>query len=186
MERILITMLCSVCLWCACTKEEVPSIYTGPDGVNFYYDQAGPYDSDPYPNSNKQGSLNSSKLRDTLWFKILVLGNPCNKDRKFTLKQSALSALDSVGYYTGHTPQVKVAEAGVNYVPFDDPEIEKYCVIPAGAADVMVPVIMIYNPAIAGKSETFRIHFEFVETDELVILDPRFYRATCKFTQYFW
>ena len=51
-------MICCACLLLeACDKAEVPSIYSGPDGINFYYDQAGPYDADPYPNSDKTGHL---------------------------------------------------------------------------------------------------------------------------------
>ena len=120
MKKILM-IICFACLLLeACDKAEVPSIYSGPDGINFYYDQVGPYDADPYPNSYKTGSLSSSQKTDTLWYKILIMGNVSEKERTFSLKQSTLSALDSASYYTGLTPQVEVAVPGVNYVAFDD------------------------------------------------------------------
>lgn len=61
MKNVLMIICCICLLLEACDKAEVPSIYSGPDGVNFYYDQVGPYDADPYPNSNKTGSLSSSQ-----------------------------------------------------------------------------------------------------------------------------
>lgn len=188
MKKILM-ILCCACLFGACDKAEVPSIYSGPDGINFYYDQVGPYDADPYPNSNKTGTLSSSQKTDTLWYKILVMGNLSEKERRFSLKQSALSALDSTSYYTGVTPQVKVAVPGVNYVAFDDPQMAKYYVIPPHTSEILVPVILMYDPNAefgASWSINFRLHFEIVTNDEVKILDSRFYRGTGKFTQYSW
>ena len=189
MKNAWITILCSVCLWSACTEEVVPSIYTGPDGINFYYDQVGPYDADPYPggSSVQSGSLSNSSPRDTLWFRILVMGNLSDKERSFSLKQSTLSAIDSSSYYTGG---VKVAVPGVNYIAFDDPEMQKYYVIPPAVSYVDVPVIMMRDPeAFVGSSKfsmQYCLHFGIVPTDELKILDPRFYRAKLTFTQWSW
>lgn len=189
MKKILM-MICFACLLLeACDKAEVPSTYSGPDGINFYYDQVGPYDADPYPNSDKTGSLSSSRQTDTLWYKILVMGNICEKERTFSLKQSTLSALDSASYYTGLTPQVKVAVPGVNYVSFDDPQMKKYCVIPPHTSEILVPVILLYDPNAEFGSAwglSFRLHFEIVPNDDVKILDSRFYRGTAKFTQYSW
>ena len=53
MKNVLI-MICCACLLGACDKAEVSSIYSGPDGIHFYYDQAGPFDADPYPILVKQ------------------------------------------------------------------------------------------------------------------------------------
>ena len=52
MKNVLI-MICCACLLGACDKAEVSSIYSGPDGIHFYYDQVGPFDADPYPNSSE-------------------------------------------------------------------------------------------------------------------------------------
>ena len=189
MKKILM-MICFACLLLeACDKAEVPSTYSGPDGINFYYDQVGPYDADPYPNSDKTGSLSSSRQTDTLWYKILVMGNICEKERTFSLKQSTLSALDSASYYTGLTPQVKVAVPGVNYVSFDDPQMKKYCVIPPHTSEILVPVILMYDPHAefgSAFSLKFRLHFEIVPNDDVKILDSRFYRGAAQFTQYSW
>lgn len=186
MKNILIMMCCACFLLGACDKAEVPSVYVGPDGINFYYDQEGPYDADPYPNSSKEGSLSSSQPTDTLWYKILIMGNVSDKERKFALKQSDLSASDSLYYYTGLIPQVKVAVPGVNYVAFDAPEMEKYYVIPPHSSEILVPVILIRdsNAVFASFSIKYRLHFEIVPNDEVKVLDPRFYRGTAKFTQW--
>ena len=110
MKNVLI-MICCACLLGACDKAEVSSIYSGPDGIHFYYDQAGPFDADPYPNSSETGSLSSSEKIDTLWYKIDIMGNVSEKERKFSLKQSVLSSMDSSSYYTGIAT---VAVPGVN------------------------------------------------------------------------
>ena len=188
MKNIIIMICCACFLLGACDQAEVPSIYAGPNGINFYYDQEGPYDADPYPNSNKEGSLSSSQPTDTLWFKILVMGNVSDKERKFSLKQSELSASDSLHYYTGLTPQVEVAVPGVNYVAFDDPRMEQYYVIPPHTSELLVPVILLRDPnaVFVSFSIKYRLHFEIVPNDEVKILDSRFYRGTAKFTQWNW
>ena len=89
MKNVLI-MICCACLLGACDKAEVSSIYSGPDGIHFYYDQVGPFDADPYPNSSETGSLSSSEKIDTLWYKIDIMGNVSEKERKFSLKQSVI------------------------------------------------------------------------------------------------
>ena len=149
----------------------------------------GPYDADPYPNSYKTGSLSSSQKTDTLWYKILIMGNVSEKERTFSLKQSTLSALDSASYYTGLTPQVEVAVPGVNYVAFDDPQMEKYYVIPPHTSEILVPVILLFDPNInygSSFSKGFCLHFEIVPNDEIKILDSRFYRGKATFTQWSW
>ena len=68
MKNVLI-MICCACLLGACDKAEVSSIYSGPDGIHSYYDQAGPFDADPYPNSSETGSLSSS---EKIYWKYLI------------------------------------------------------------------------------------------------------------------
>lgn len=115
MKKLFIILVCSIVLW-ACSEEK-PGFYEGGDGLCFYYDNSGPYDSDPYPNSWEEGFLWSNALRDTLYFRIMIYGNVSTKERHFALKQSTLSASDSLSYYKTRTVPV----AGVNYVAFDDP-----------------------------------------------------------------
>ena len=47
MKRVLLIVLYTMGVWCACTEEK-PDFYRGGDGLCFYYDQTGPYDSNPY------------------------------------------------------------------------------------------------------------------------------------------
>ena len=116
--------------------------------------------------------------QDTLYFKLWVMGNISTHDRRLVLKQSVLSSTDSSSYANKN-----VAVAGVNYVAFDDPEMEKFLIIPPDSSYVYIPVIMTYDPTIAGTRQDFRLHFEIVPTDELPIMDSRFYRATVTFSQ---
>ena len=185
MKKILM-MIWGACLWGAREKAEVPSTYNGPDGIHFYYDQLGPFDADPYPNSDKTGYLSLSQETDTLWYKIDVMGNVSGKERKFALKQSVLSSIDSSSYYTGIAT---VAVPGVNYVAFDDPRMEEYYVIPPHTSSILVPVILLRDPDVdfgSSWSKTFCLHFEIVPNDEVKILDSRFYRGKAKFTQWSW
>lgn len=114
------------------------------------------------------------------------MGNVSGKERKFALKQSVLSSIDSSSYYTGIAT---VAVPGVNYVAFDDPRMEEYYVIPPHTSSILVPVILLRDPDVdfgSSWSKTFCLHFEIVPNDEVKILDSRFYRGKAKFTQWSW
>ena len=176
MNKLLVIIVCCVSLFSACTEEK-PGFYKGKDGVCFYW-AGSMYDSTPYPDSYAEGLLSSGKLRDTLYFKLWVMGNISTHDRRLVLKQSVLSSTDSSSYANKN-----VAVAGGNYVAFDDPEMEKFLIIPPDSSYVYIPVIMTYDPTIAGTRQDFRLHFEIVPTDELPIMDSRFYRATVTFSQ---
>ncbi|OKZ16437.1 MAG: hypothetical protein BHV81_13465 [Butyricimonas synergistica] len=180
MKKILM-IICFACLLLeACDKAEVPSIYSGPDGINFYYDQVGPYDADPYPDASAKGSVSALKTTDTLYFRVDILGNLSTEIRKFALKQTTeFTEVDVSDYYVGK----EVPVAGVNYIAFDDSEMEKYYEVAPDSSYVVFPVIMKYDPAKAGKKTDFLLIFELLPTEELPIMDPRFYRAMLYFTQ---
>lgn len=181
MKKILIIALAIWACCEACTQEK-PGLYTGGGGLCFYYTGAGTYDSKPYPVSWKSGSVGANTLQDTLYFRIDVYGSRSEEPRRFRLKQSTLSALDSLSYYQSR----EVAVAGVNYMSFDDPEYQQYLVIPPDSSYVLVPVIMMYDPTCTPEYHGFQLHFEIDPTEELPIMDPRFYRATVQFSQAPW
>ena len=62
-------------------------------------------------------------------------------------------------------------------------EMEKYYEVAPDSSYVVFPVIMKYDPAKAGKKTDFLLIFELLPTEELPIMDPRFYRAMLYFTQ---
>ena len=103
-----------------------------------------------------------------------------NDNRYFSLKQSVLSHLDSVSYVNDSTA---VAVEGVNFVSFDDPEMQKYYVIHPDSSNVYVPIIMTYDPNTAGERQNFCLYFEIVPNDEISVFDPRFYRAELRMRQ---
>lgn len=184
MKKILLMLLCGMSLWCACTEEK-PDFYRGNDGLCFYYDQIGPYDSNPYFGEGIDGRdsitiVSSKKLRDTLYFRIMVYGQKRTETRSFSLKQSTLSHLDSTSYIKGST---KVAVEGVNFVSFDDPEMQKYCIIHPDSSSVYVPIIMTYDPNTVGVEQNFYLFFEIVPNEEITVFDPRFYRAELRMRQ---
>lgn len=98
----------------------------------------------------------------------------------FSLKQSTLSHLDSTSYINDSTT---VAVEGVNFVPFDDPQMQQYCVIHPDSANVYVPIIALYDPATAGKRQRFKLFFEIVPSENISVFDSRFYRAELNMRQ---
>ena len=184
MKRVLLIVLYTMGVWCACTEEK-PDFYRGGDGLCFYYDQTGPYDSNPYFGEGIDGRdsmtiVSSTKLRDTLYFRLMVYGQKSTKDRYFSLKQSTLSHMDSVNYVNDSTA---VAVEGVNFVAFDDPEMQKYCVIHPDSSSVYIPIIMTYDPNTAGERQNFCLYFEIVPNDEISVFDPRFHGAELRMRQ---
>ena len=53
---------------------------------------------------------------------------------------------------------------------FDDPEMEKCCVVPADSVSVNIPIIVTYNPAIAGSYKGFMLAFKLVNSDDFEIM----------------
>ena len=184
MKRLVLIVILGIGLWAACTEEK-PGYYRGGTGLNFYYDQIGPYDSNPYFGEGIDGRdsmtyVSSAKQRDTLWFRIMVYGEKLTEERGFSLRQSVLSHLDSTSYINDSTT---VAVEGVNFVPFEDPEMQKYCVIHPDSSSVYVPIIATYDPATAGKRQRFKLYFEIVPSEDVSIFDSRFYRAELNMRQ---
>ena len=184
MKKIVLIILLGIGLWCACTEEK-PGYYRGGTGLNFYYDQIGPYDSNPYFGEGIDGRdsmtyVSSTKQRDTLWFRIMVYGQQRTEEQTFSLRQSTLSHTDSVAYINDST---FVAVEGVNFVAFDDPEMQQYCVIHPDSSSVYVPIIATYDPETAGTYQRFYLFFEIVSTPEVSVFDSRFYRAELKMRQ---
>ena len=58
----------------------------------------------------------------------------------------------------------------MNYVAFDDPEMEKCCVVPADSVSVNIPIIVTYNPAIAGSYKGFMLAFKLVDSEDFEIM----------------
>ena len=185
MKKIILIILLGLGLWSACTEEK-PGFYEGGDGLCFYYDNVGPYDSNPYFGDGIDGRdsmtvVSSVKQRDTLWFRIMIYGWPASENRYFSLKKSTISHQDSM--YIINDKSAIIAEEGVNFVAFDDPEMQQYYTVHPDSSSVYVPIIMTYDPNTAGVYQRMYLYFEIVPTEDFTIFDPRFYRAELQMLQ---
>ncbi len=109
-------------------------------------------------------SVNANRLRDTAWFRIQAFGHSSSTDRKIKIEQ-----------YFEENDEYEAAVAGINYVAFDDPEMEKYMVIPADSTTIEVPVIMTYDPNVRGV--TYHLYFQLVPTDDFEVMASKHTRG---------
>ena len=64
---------------------------------------------------------------------------------------------------------------GVNYVPFDDPEmVRKNLVLPADSVQVKIPVIVTYDPSIAGTAKSFVVGLKLIDSGDLRVMGTNF------------
>ena len=102
------------------------------------------YENDPaiyfVRNSTQRDSLNHSffmndNLTDTVWIKVVTMGEVSTADRRFSVKQANSSTANA-------------AQPGVHYKPFDDPFIAGNMVIKAGKAEANFPIIFIHDTSL--------------------------------------
>ena len=151
-------------IWSACTKEEVGIYSLTSDYIYMPYNQ-DIYGTMSTPDTvylfyNKSSlSVNSTQRRDTFYFKVLVAGLAKKVDRKIKVES-----------YSCEVSGKEDAIAGVNYIAFDDPEMVKHLIVPADSLEVDIPIIVTYDPAIAGQSKSFAVKFKLVESEDFEIL----------------
>ena len=97
--------------------------------------------------------VNSNRLRDTAWFRLQAVGRPAQKDRLVRF-EPYINKADS-NYIT--------AVPGVNYVAFDDPEIQRHMIIPADSVYMNIPVVILYDAETKGS---VALNFQLVPTDD--------------------
>jgi hypothetical protein len=121
----------------SCKKQEVET-YSGGDGVNFYVTT---YEPDSISYSFAFSVL--PKQRDTVFFKMRVLGAASDKPRTISVKAGA-----------GTT-----ARKGIDY---ELPDM----ILPAGQLTVLYPIVLLNSPEMLNK--TFRLVAEVAESKDLV------------------
>ncbi len=152
-------------LGCACSEEKVGVYSLENDYIYFEYDGTklgsalNPIDSVYLYYNSSSVSVNSSQQRDTFFFRVLVAGVAKEYDRKIKLEP-----------YTYEMANVGVGVKGVNYVSFDDPEMEKYLVVPADSLGTDIPIIVTYDPAIAGTYKNFTVGFRLADSDDFNVM----------------
>ena len=124
-----------------------------------YYSQDPGVDSTrvttPSTQSNNTTTVSSSIQTDTAWFKIQAFGLVASESRKVMLEQYTVDPEE--GYET--------PVAGVNYVPFDDPGLADYMVMPSDTCVTEIPVVVKYDPN-TPAGQQFKLYVKLVPTED--------------------
>ena len=116
MKKYFVIAICCVLGFLACTEER-PGYYKGEDNwVQFYYVYTfnKTYIAPAYlPYEGYQAYVHSGKLRDTVYYRLHLIGQVSDKPRKV-----AFEPYETEMKYDYYTPAVE----GENYVAFDDPD----------------------------------------------------------------
>ena len=156
MKVFLSVMVCCLLGLAACTVEK-PGNYIGENYIQFYYGSPVTFDMVTMPVKPLSG-LNANRLQDTAYFRVQVIGQPSDAPRKVRFEQ-----------YVDERDVADQAVAGVNYVSFDDPSILKLMVIPGDSAYFNIPVVMLYDKAIAGMNKACVLRFRIVDSEDLIL-----------------
>jgi len=99
---------------------------------------------------------------DTLWITLNTQGFVKDADRPFRLRQVAV---DSVAN----------AVPDVHYTSFDSAEMQRYCVVPAGANTVRIPVILHRDPSL--EENDVRLNIEVMPNEHFTqgVAESRLY-----------
>lgn len=174
MKKIFILVIVCFVGCLACTEERA-GYYEGEDNwVQFYYTWpvGNPYISLVYyPYAGYMAMLNSQNTRDTVYFRLHLIGRPSTETR--TVKFESYDGELEYDY-------LEHAVAGEDYVAFDDPEMLPCLEIPGDSAYINIPVILLYNPSKVGK--TLQLDFKLIDSPDLVVGDTCLMRARAKFS----
>ena len=157
--------------------EERAGYYDGTTNwVQFYYlwHTGTVYVSVPYlPYEGYSPFMSASTLRDTTYFRLHLVGFPSDTPRRVRLEP-----------YNGELAYdyISRAEPGVDYVAFDDPEMEPHLLVPGDTAYVDIPVIVLHNPEKYGS--TLQLDFKLVDSEDLEVGDTCLMRARLTIYQY--
>jgi hypothetical protein len=147
------------CLLFACSCERALPLYDAPDcWLNFEYLNSGGnpvYDSTLITPAARESTYSfvysgDDVTVDTVWFKVTTTGFLSDRDRPLALAQLPPLPGDATA----------VAAPGEHYVPFNSPEMAPYHVIPAGAAEANIPVVVKRAPSLAAGDVRLRFTFK--------------------------
>ena len=173
MKRLSIIIFVFGVISFASCRYEKPGFYEGRDYIQFYYSgnllhkDSNEVKTSPvnYP------YISSTRLRDTAWFRLKAVGTPSRRERQVRFEQ-----------YTNEADKNYIeAVPGVNYVAFDDPEIQKYMVIPADSVHMNIPVVILYD---TGTRGSVALNFKLVSTDDFELGMPTLLKGRCMYSNY--
>lgn len=140
-------MLVIVLMAVATSCEKDLEVYSDPTcRLNFYYDIETVGDFKPEMARAAYSFVYGSPdlERDTVWFEVESMGFVADFDRPIALQQ-----VDSVG--------VDNAVAGVHYIGFDDAQLAKYYVMPAGKARTRLPIVILRDASLKDKAVVLKV-----------------------------
>lgn len=145
MKKIFITAVTAtlVCL-AGCEQNKMPEYENSP--AIYFTRGLGVYDLTVTDSiAHSFFLLPESVVRDTVWVKVSTMGLTSDHDRYVKVVQA------NVG-------KPNAAVAGTHYVAFDDPGVVQKMVVPAGAVEGRIPVVMLKHESL--NSRTVRIEME--------------------------
>jgi hypothetical protein len=151
---------CLLLLWGAASCENDLPLYDTPDcWLNFEYrNNSGTlvYDSTLITPAMRESSYTfvysgDDVVVDTVWVKVNTIGFLSDRDRPLALAQLPPAPGDTTA----------MAVIGEHYVAFDSPEMAPYYVIPAGAMEANIPIVVKRAASLADGD--VRLKFTFKE-----------------------
>lgn len=180
MKQLMMMFFVVVCLGVIACHEEDAGYYTGENYIQFYstYPNASSDITSVWIGTTQAGigyswpHVGPNKNRDTVYYRLQAVGELSDKVREVRFEQY---------FEVGDELQ---AEPGVDYVPFDDPELLKHYVLLPDSAFVNVPVVFLYNEnKTTDKTDNkpLFLYFRLVVTDDFQLGSPHFQNGVCKF-----
>ena len=166
MKTLLIVLFVGL-LWVSCS-EEVVEPYRGSDNYIHFLNGNKMHLSDAMYTYKGDGTNyemlvgnNSYKKRDTALFRVSISGFISDQSRVIKLEQYVPATVFE------EDGGAEAAVPGVNYVSFDDPEMQKHLIMPADSVAVNIPIIVLSDPN--STSGTKVLYFRLVENENFKI-----------------
>ena len=150
MTYMLVMALMAVATSC----EKDLEVYSDPAcRLNFYYDIETVGDFKPEMAHAAYSFVYGSPdlQQDTVWFEVESMGFVADTDRPIALQQ-----IDSVG--------VENAVVGLHYVGFDDAQLAKHYVMPAGKARTRLPIVILRDASLKDKAVVLKFRIKANES----------------------
>lgn len=158
----------------ASCDEQYPLTYHGEDLIQF-------------SNTSHQfywaAALNPEADHDTLWLSVQTMGNAKDFDREIKIVQETATGwnliYDKVGNVVDSIKYTVANQAvvGKHYVPFDDPGLKRFMVMPANTYRTDIPIVMRRDPTTETR---LTMDVRLVETENTKLGAPNYTR--CRIT----
>ncbi len=134
-----ISVICLALMAYSC--QEKYDVYNLPDDKLGFSYGTDPYGEvlDYYVNEFSFVYMNSEVVSDTVWVELTTSGFLADYDRPFMVEQVQITENDTEFSNYG---EIKNAEAGLHYVPFNDASIADFMVVKSGHNSVKMPLVV--------------------------------------------